>query len=331
MALSAPPPPPDASPPPTTAATATTASTSTPATTTTTTTHAARPPFPPNPRLPPPTQSHAIYPAPFYPPQVIHPPHLANPRLPSSPSFPQPLPHDVSTAAASPATTNSGILYPVASSGRGFIQKQQPSTVTVSNSNPNSHPFNNRSGVISYSRPLFGYPHPDPGQSPGMAMGMGYVSGRPAQFQQQGGVSGTMVFPGVINSVPVASSQGQRKISFSSAPNADSNGHKDSRGKSRDESLLTVRDRKVKMSESASIYALCRSWLKNGALEGNQPVYQDGARLPRPLPLSVEKVVSPAEKDDAKEETEEEGSVENLTPEELLQGHIKRAKKVRSW
>lgn len=66
--------------------------------------------------------------------------------------------------------------------------------------------------MLSYARPLFGYPHPDPGQGPGIGMGLGYVSGRPTHLQQSGGGSGAVVLPGVINSVPVASSLGQRKV-----------------------------------------------------------------------------------------------------------------------
>lgn len=155
---------------------------------------------------------------------------------------------------------------------------------------------------------------------------MGYVTGR----QTHATVAGVM--PGVIKGVPVtgASSQSQHKITISQNPNSDCNGHKDI---SKDESAFTtIRDRKVRISDNASIYALCRSWLRNGLPEESQLQYMDSVRsLPRPLPLSAQDVTSPAKKDDDKEEEEQdEGSVEHLTPQELLQRHVKHAKRVRS-
>nr|XP_027113640.1 uncharacterized protein LOC113732186 [Coffea arabica] len=120
-------------------------------------------------------------------------------------------------------------------------------------------------------------------------------------------------------------------VSLSSTPVSDSNGHKEMRERGRDDSLVTIRDRKVRVSQSASLYAHCRSWLRNGFPEESQPINMDAARsLPRPLPLPVQGNVSPVKKDDPKEEEEVEGSVDNLTSEELLQTHIKRAKRVRS-
>ncbi|XP_071931615.1 uncharacterized protein [Coffea arabica] len=339
MALSAPPPPPPDPAP--------SSSTTTAVATTSTTT---RPPFPPNPRNPPtppppppppphfhphPLHPHH-YPAPFYP--QPH-PHLINSRLPASPNSNYPPPsHDVTTTAN--ATTT---LYPVASSGRGFLQKHPHSSVPVNNSiNPNSHLYAAgaaRPGVgISYPRPLFGYSHPDPGlvAGTGMGMGMGYVSGRSIPHLQHPAGGGATVMPGVIKGVPIsasASSQPQHKVSLSSTPVSDSNGHKEMRERGRDDSFVTIRDRKVRVSESASLYAHCRSWLRNGFPEESQPINMDAARsLPRPLPLPAQGNVSPVKKDNPKEEEEfqVEGSVDNLTSEELLQTHIKRAKRVRS-
>ncbi|KAL3537293.1 hypothetical protein ACH5RR_000659 [Cinchona calisaya] len=327
MALSSPPPPPDSAPSSTT--------TTTTATTTTTTT---RPPFPPNPRHPPhhprPNPPHPYTAAPFYPPH----PQPLNPRLPSNPNPNYPNlppfqhPHDLTNTASS--TTAAATLYPVSSSGRGFLPKQHPS-VPVNNSNPNPHLNQARPGALSYPRPAFGYSHMDLGQVPGgMGVGTGYVSGRAiTHLQHPGAGGGAMVMPGVIKGVPVsgASSQTQHKVALSSPSISDCNGHKEIRERSRDDSVVTIRDRKVRVSDNASVYALCRSWLRNGLPEESQPVYMDAARsLPRPLPLPAQDSSSPLKKEEAKKEEEEEGSVENLTPEELLQTHIKRAKKVRS-
>lgn len=160
---------------------------------------------------------------------------------------------------------------------------------------------------------------------------MGFVTGRQTHGSLAGNAAGVM--PGVIKGVPVsgASSQSQHKISISQNPNSDCNGLKDIRSK--DESAFTtIRDRKARISDNASVYALCRSWLRNGFPEEIQQQYMDSVRsLPRPLPLSAQDVTSSVKKDDDKEEEEEdEGSVEHLTPEELLQRHVKHAKKVRS-
>ncbi|KAL3516595.1 hypothetical protein ACH5RR_023497 [Cinchona calisaya] len=325
MALSTPPPPPDHCP---------SIACTSPSTTIT------RPPFPPNPRHPPPPPPPPpypqppphYYPAPFYP---IH-PHFINSGLPSSPNstYPPP-PHDVTSTAY---TTTP--LYPVVSSGRGFLQNPLPSVTVNHPPNPNSHLYVVRPGVgVSYPhRPVFGYSYPDPGQVPKMGLDMRYVSGRSIthlQHQGSGGGGGVAtVMPGVIKGVPVSassSSQPQHKIALSSVSISDCNGHKEIRERGKDDSFATIRDRKVRVFENASIYALCRSWLRNGIPEESQPLHMDAARsLPRPLPLPAEDSVSPVKEDDPKEEEEEEGSVVNLTPEELLQTHIKRAKRVRS-
>ncbi|XP_021887703.1 uncharacterized protein LOC110806995 [Carica papaya] len=114
----------------------------------------------------------------------------------------------------------------------------------------------------------------------------------------------------------------------------DGNGHRNSR--IRDDTPATtdvIRDRKVRISDGASLYALCRSWLKNGVHEEIQPQYGDGLKsLPRPLPAHVADDNLPIKKEREEEESEEEGevSVDHLSTEDLLKRHIKRAKKVRA-
>ncbi|KAI5679599.1 hypothetical protein M9H77_00826 [Catharanthus roseus] len=272
MALSAPPPPPD--PPSATTTTASTANT-TAATNTATTT---RPLFPPNPRPPsahphPNNTAHPYTcPAPFY---SNHHPLPVNSRLPTNPNpnyahlVPSPHPHDVGATSTSAAAA--AILYPVASSGRGFLTKQT-TPVTLANPGPNSPLFQSRPGM-SYPRPPFGYSHSDPS----LVQGMGYVTGRPthvhhgATMGNSAGAAGVM--PGVIKGVPVsvASSHTQHKITISPNSNSDCNGHKDLRDRTKDESAFaTIRDRKVRISDNVSLYALCRSWLRNGLPEESQ-------------------------------------------------------------
>ncbi|PPR98389.1 hypothetical protein GOBAR_AA22274 [Gossypium barbadense] len=86
------------------------------------------------------------------------------------------------------------------------------------------------------------------------------------------------------------------KVASSPFPHAETKGYKGVRERTKDDSLVNVRDRKVRISDGASIYSLCRSWLRNG--------FPD--------------------------EPQDEQSVENLSTEDLLKRHINRAKKVRS-
>ncbi|KAH1051285.1 hypothetical protein AAZX31_08G147200 [Glycine max] len=112
------------------------------------------------------------------------------------------------------------------------------------------------------------------------------------------------------------------------------NGGKDTntREKSREDTYIVVRDRKVRITEDASLYALCRSWLRNGINEESQQKDLMKA-LPKPLPASMVASYLSNKKEDEKDEDEKEEneqSVEHLSPQDLLKRHIKRAKKVRA-
>ncbi|XP_027342698.1 uncharacterized protein LOC113855310 [Abrus precatorius] len=117
---------------------------------------------------------------------------------------------------------------------------------------------------------------------------------------------------------------------------SDINGYKDTsvRERSREDTYVVVRDRKVRITEDASLYALCRSWLRNGIHEESQPQQKDVMKaLPKPLPASMvgSYISNKKEDENGKEEQEEnEKSVEHLSPQDLLKRHIKRAKKVRA-
>ncbi|KAL2478458.1 proline-rich family protein [Forsythia ovata] len=240
-------------------------------------------------------------PLPFYPPPFRLPsnPNPNYPQLASRPLHPQ-----------DPAQ----ILYPVASSGRGFVPGPVPVTMPTAR---------------TPSRPPFVFPHPDPGQ---LQDKLGYsgqihlLASRPSSAANGGGG----VMPGVVKGIPISSFH-RPKVGSSSTSISDGNGYKDLRDRSRDDTLEVIRDRKVKASHSASLYTLCRSWLRNGFPEETQPQYLDTLKsLPRPLPIAAQDSDSPGKREDKQEEDEDEGSVEHLSTKELLQRHIKHSKRVRS-
>lgn len=124
----------------------------------------------------------------------------------------------------------------------------------------------------------------------------------------------------------VSASANSKVVAQSSAP--EDNGLNNIRDKNGDGSFVIIRDRKVQVSEGTSLYAQCRSWLKNGFTLENQPQpqYVDYVKsLPKPLPASMLK------EDDTHihEEEEKMEDVEHLSAKELLQQHVKHAKKVR--
>ncbi|KZV47226.1 formin-like protein 7 [Dorcoceras hygrometricum] len=274
MALSAAPPPLEPPPnPTTTTAAATTTTTVIPATATTT---IARPLFqnPPRPSNP----------LPFYSPST---------RLPSNPNpnYAQLAPRPPHTHPQDP----SQLLYPVASSGRGFLHRP----VTVPASRPVSRPplvfpyADPGQGNIGFVRPTY-LPHTLLGSAPGSVA----VAAVAAPASGTGGV-----IPGVVKGIPVSASR-QPKVALPPVSVSDRLSHADQRNK--DDTLAIVRDRK-------------------------QLQYVDTAKsLPRPLPAAALVFDSP-EKDGNKEEGDEEDeSVEHLPIAELLQRHVKRAKRVRS-
>ncbi|KAL5217881.1 hypothetical protein ABZP36_018565 [Zizania latifolia] len=110
----------------------------------------------------------------------------------------------------------------------------------------------------------------------------------------------------------------------------DINDSKDSERSKEGATTVVINDRKVNLldSESGSLYALCRSWVRNGVPHQSQPNFGTGAPiLPRPLPASVvDSRISEKDNDAEKEDSEEE---KNETSE-LLKQHVKRAKKIRA-
>ncbi|XP_059649052.1 uncharacterized protein LOC132295003 isoform X2 [Cornus florida] len=295
-------------------------------------TNPPRDPRPPTPPLPQQTQPNYQHSTPYPPPsqQQQQPPLYTAQSLPAlAPRVPSnTIHHQLGKSRDHPPH---GILYPVASSGRGFLPKAirpklADQTVTVAN--PGGFPP--RSAVAAaYPQPVrpYGFPHSDP-------QGQNVHLIRPAHLQHTIIGSSGGAIRGMVNGVPVSA---HPKVSPSLPSVSDCNGYKDVRDRSRDDTFATVRDRKVRISDGSSLYALCRSWLRNGYTDESQPQYVDGVKsLPRPLPIPVADANSPTTKESDKdhEEEEEEGSVEHLSPQNLLQRHVKRAKRVRardSW
>ncbi|KAK8630349.1 hypothetical protein V6N13_079147 [Hibiscus sabdariffa] len=187
------------------------------------------------------------------------------------------------------------VIYPVASSGRGFLPKNHPCRPILPF---HPHPHSQSFGNPRPSPPPPPVPHPS-------------LKGIPPSLH-----------PKVVSS-PFAVSE--------------TKGHAAVRERTKDDSLVSVRNRKVRITDGASIYALCRSWLRNGFPYETQPQYGDIFKsLPQPLPLPVPVTEDlPKDTEDREEQVEEdkkedEQSVENLSTQDLLKRHINRAKKVRS-
>ncbi|XP_030962221.1 rho GTPase-activating protein gacJ-like [Quercus lobata] len=288
-----------------------TTTTTTPTTTTTTTT--TRPLTNINTNTSPAQPARPVYV------QSPHPQHHQHHQIPHL--YPQ---------VRSPNPAQQGILYPVASSGRGFIPKPPlQNSVTVATNNNVTTAATTTSGVgVGYpTRPLVSYPQV-------------HVMRPPLHhLHQQHPTSQLPSATNPIKGIPISTHQ---KVAPPTSV-SDYNGYKDprdksmdafSRGKTVDESLYTIRDRKVNITPDASLYALCRSWLRNGISEEFQPQYGDVVRpFPKPLPISTASTHPSKKKEGEEEEGEdEEGdkSFEDLSPKDLLKRHVKHAKKVRA-
>ncbi|GMP41947.1 hypothetical protein CsSME_00011859 [Camellia sinensis var. sinensis] len=131
-----------------------------------------------------------------------------------------------------------GILYPVASSGRGFLPKTirpQSADHTVTVANPGGFP----------PRPVLvaAYPHPHQVRPFGDPHTQSVHLIRPTHLHNTllGSTGGVM--SGMVKGVPVSA---QQKVAASQPSISDCNGYKDLRDRSRDDSIATVSDRKVR-------------------------------------------------------------------------------------
>ncbi|XP_028952836.2 uncharacterized protein [Malus domestica] len=222
-----------------------------------------------------------------------------------------------SSPVAPAAATHQGVLYPLASSGRGFIPRPirpaaaaggEPALIVAN------------AGAVYPSRPLLNFPPQQP---------------IPVHLIRPNYSLAPSPLPPPIRGLPLSSAPPE--VAPSSVP--DINGFKDMRDKSKDDNLAVIRGRKVRMTDGASLYVHCRSWLRNGFPEEIQPQYGDAVRSllrPSPIPMAsatLQKEGGEAEEkeekgDDNKDEAEEH--IECLSPHDLLERHVKRARKVRA-
>ncbi|GLJ26600.1 hypothetical protein SUGI_0516380 [Cryptomeria japonica] len=105
-------------------------------------------------------------------------------------------------------------------------------------------------------------------------------------------------------------------------------------------SVVTINDRKVRLSNtgSDSLYTLCRRWVRNDMPVKDQHDPWDTVKpLPRPLSAGVaesneEKSTEDDKQDDMEPEgcSELEGPMGNISEHQLLQMHVRNAKKIRA-
>ncbi|CAM8970028.1 unnamed protein product [Rhodiola kirilowii] len=201
-----------------------------------------------------------------------------------------------------------GLMHPIGTSSRGFTP------------NPNVRPGagangDRSAGAAAFSLQQLGRPDVMSNQQ------MQFLKSGYLNHSHPGLVGGSTALQGY----PVTS---YPKGSFSAT---ERNGIREARSK--DEALTMVLNRKVRVSEGSSLYSLCRSWLKNGCHDQSQQ--KNAARyscLPRPLPTPAQTHINKSndDKDIEEDDKEDEKSVEQLSTEDLLQRHIKRARRVRS-
>ncbi|OMO51549.1 hypothetical protein CCACVL1_29725 [Corchorus capsularis] len=155
------------------------------------------------------------------------------------------------------------------------------------------------------------------------------------QPQQQGPTTAAVMYPVASSGRGfLPTSHPYRPVAPSASLPSETHGYKYVRDRAKDDSLVNLRDRKVRITDGASIYTLCRSWLRNGFTEETQPQFGDVIKsLPHPLPIPITDNLPKQTEDVEKEEEnteQDEQSVENLSAQDLLKGHINRAKKIRS-
>eukprot|EP00249_Psilotum_nudum_P012595 c23874_g1_i1 orf=388-951(-) len=105
--------------------------------------------------------------------------------------------------------------------------------------------------------------------------------------------------------------------------------------------VVSINDRKVKVtpdSDSVSLYALCRRWVRNDVPRKDQPALKNFSKLlPKPLPaVRLDKGDRTCQDNGNNESTEfsqyedlPEGALGDLNEHDLLQSHMKHFKLVR--
>ncbi|KAL1209556.1 hypothetical protein V5N11_005182 [Cardamine amara subsp. amara] len=209
----------------------------------------------------------------------------------------------------------SAVLYPFAHPVRGFSARPvRMSSQFVADSGYPPRP------VMPCNHRQFG-----PNQVESM---MQFMKGRNPQihpFTHPG--SGSPVGPGPMRGIPLIR---QQRVASPTTSILDTT--KNRKARRRDEALVLVRGRRVRITEGASLYSLGRSWLR-GAHGGIQPQKSNTMKpLPKPLPVDMMETSFPDDpaEEPTDEDKEDEEAVKQLSEKDLLKRHIERAKKVRA-
>lgn len=217
-----------------------------------------------------------------------------------------------------PSTPSPQIPYPVASSGRGYLPKTYRSQSTTDQISG----IRNAPQFLNQGRPNFVVNNNNNHSTNSPQTGVGSFNMRPPpRF-----VGGNGVGPRGTTSPSIYNHNNNKS-------QAAANGFRDSRDGIRDDTVVLVNHRKVRLSDGASLYALCRSWVRNGLPKETQPQSGEGLKLlPRPLPTNVANSQIPDKNGNSEEEEKKEdpSSIAAMSARELLQTHVKRAKKIRA-
>ncbi|XP_078444786.1 uncharacterized protein LOC144713916 [Wolffia australiana] len=280
-----------------------------------------------------------------------NPPPSASGKISSSspsPLLPLPSPFSAQSLLGRPPNPPAGVFY--SAPGRGFPPRpvalargySSPHMVTVAN--PAGYIRNSNPTAVVALQPRAGGFQSDHGVT--------VYQHHPQRFQRQQQGSVHQIRPSF---QPPQSRTGGNEIRASPRPDFVAtvaapfaakvssfpveNSKLEQREKNRDDGTSRVYDRKVRLSEtpSGSLYGLCRSWLRDGLHQEIQPKFGDGAQLlPKPLPhktcgsTSLGRIALIAEDEDTEPEENEESIGRKSSARDLLQRHVKRAKRVRA-
>ncbi|KAG2327772.1 hypothetical protein Bca4012_036793 [Brassica carinata] len=203
----------------------------------------------------------------------------------------------------------------------GSPHQDQPSALAYPGRGLPTRP--GRQSPITVADPSGGYPPLLPVYA--------YQNGHPtSQFTRAQIQQASHLGSGHLNGVPHFL---QPRVAHPPSTSVLDNGGRSNNARSRNDVLVLVRKRKVRITEGASLYSLCRSWLRNGAHEGVEKQQSDTTMtcLPKPLPASdVVETCLPKDEPNREEDKEDEESVKQLSDSDLLKRHVDRAKKVRA-
>ncbi|KAK9169974.1 hypothetical protein Syun_002114 [Stephania yunnanensis] len=178
----------------------------------------------------------------------------------------------MSSSSDPPPPQSQGVLYPAASSSGGgggggvgrpfilpkFFRHHPPPEQLVTLANPNP-------------------PRPRPSPDPPMPF-----QPRPPLLQPPSLPTASRLLPAIPSARPLPNS----KAAPFPSPSSEFNGLREL---NRDDTVVTVQDRKVRFSDGTSLYSLCRSWVRNGLPKETQTNIGNGVKLlPRPLPTATD-------------------------------------------